>query len=224
LGPKDAGTDIDIVYGVKRIEKAAYKDDSADPADFLVSEKLVPHDPKFEAIARDAVKGKKTDLQRARALYDLVIDEVRYAKAGDGWGRGDAQFACDARHGNCTDFHSYFTALARSIGIPARVAIGAAIPSSRDEGGVDGYHCWVEFYAEGKWWPVDISEADKYSALSTYYFGHHPANRIEFSRGRDLEFGPGPRAGAINFFAYPVLEVEGVQVATPVTFSFRRQG
>ena len=120
-------------------------------------------------------------------------------------------FACDSRHGNCTDFHAYFTALARADRhIPARFAIGAAIPANRDDGGVDGYHCWVEFYALEKWWPVDISEADKYSALSTYYFGHHPANRIEFSRGRDLKFEPGPKSGAINFFAYPVLEIDGL--------------
>ena len=51
--------------------------------------------------------------------------------------------------------------MARSVGIPARFAIGAAIPSERDDGGTDGYHCWAEFYADGKWWPIDVSEADK---------------------------------------------------------------
>ena len=40
--------------------------------------------------------------------------------------------------------------------------------------------------------PKYHEEADKYSALSTYYFGHHPANRIEFSQGRDLVVEPGP--------------------------------
>ena len=54
----------------------------------------------------------------------------------------------------------------------------------------DGYHCWAEFYADGKWWPIDISEADKYTSLSTYYFGHNPANRIELSHGRDLVADP----------------------------------
>jgi len=37
-----------------------------------------------------------------------------------GWGRGDAKWACDAKFGNCTDFHSYFMGLARSKGPPAR--------------------------------------------------------------------------------------------------------
>jgi len=223
LGPEDGGKPLDIRYDVKRREKAAYPDEGDDPAAYLAAERLVPNSPEFEAIARETIAGKKTDLRRARALYDRVIEELRYAKAGPGWGQGDAVFACDARHGNCTDFHAYFMALARAVDIPARFAIGAAIPSTRNDGGVDGYHCWVEFHAEGKWWPVDISEADKYSALSTYYFGHHPANRLEFSRGRDLEIEPGPVSGPINFLAYPVLEVQGMLVNAPVSFSFHRE-
>ncbi|RKZ14143.1 transglutaminase domain-containing protein, partial [bacterium] len=158
----------------------------------------------------------------ARALYDHVIDRMRYVKVGDGWGEGDAVYACDSGTGNCTDFHSYFISLARSVDIPARFAIGTSIPSSRDDGRISGYHCWAEFYAEGKWWPVDISEGDKYSSLATYYFGHHPANRLEFSRGRNLVVEPGPETGAINFLAYPVLEVEGEPLKAAVEFSFQR--
>ena len=159
---------------------------------------------------------------RARALYDHVIDQMRYIKTGDGWGKGDAVYACSVLTGNCTDFHAYFIALARAVGIPARFIIGAGIPSERDNGGVDGYHCWAEFYAEGKWWPVDISEADKYSALATYYFGHHPANRLALSRGRDLVVDPLPASGPINFLAYPLLEVDGQPVRAKVVFSFKR--
>ncbi|MDP6631253.1 MAG: transglutaminase-like domain-containing protein [Kiritimatiellia bacterium] len=224
LGPKDGDRPLDIRYDVARLEKAAYADNSDDSLRYLAPERLVPQNDHFREVALKTVAGKETDLQRARALYDLVIDELKYAKAGEGWGQGDAVFACDARHGNCTDYHAYFIALARAVDIPARFAIGAAIPSSRDDGGVDGYHCWVEFYAEGKWWPVDISEADKYSALATYYFGHHPANRLEFSRGRDLEVKPGPSTGPINFLAYPILEVEGKQVKARIEFSFTRSG
>jgi transglutaminase-like putative cysteine protease len=223
LGPQDSGKPIDIRYDVVRIEKAAYAAEPETATRYLAPERLVPENDRFVEIAKEQTVGKKSDLQRARALYDHVIDSLRYAKAGEGWGQGDAVFACDARHGNCTDFHAYFIGLARATGIPARFAIGAALPSTRNDGGVDGYHCWVEFYAEGKWWPVDISEADKYSSLSSYYFGHHPANRLEFSRGRDLQIEPGPASGPINFLAYPVLEVDGESVKAKVTFSFTRQ-
>ncbi|MHC5118916.1 MAG: transglutaminase-like domain-containing protein [Planctomycetota bacterium] len=222
LGAEDSGKTIEIRCQVERLEKGVYEAKADDPKQYLNPEKMVPADDRFKVIAAEVVEGKPGDLVRARALYDHVIKTMRYAKAGEGWGKGDAVFACDARHGNCTDFHSYFIALCRAVGIPARFAIGVAIPSARDEGAADGYHCWAEFYTDGKWWPVDISEGDKCSPLSTYYFGHHPANRLELSRGRDLILDPGPASGPINFLAYPVLEIAGKPTKTKVVFSFTR--
>jgi len=222
LGPEDSGKKVAIRYQVKRLEKAAYAASTPDQGKYLSPERLVPINENFRRIAEEVVKGKTGDLVRARALYDHVIDRMRYMKYGNGWGKGDAVYACDARTGNCTDFHSYFIALARSVGIPARFAIGAAIPSERNGGGIDGYHCWAEFFAEGKWWPIDISEGNKYTSLATYYFGHHPANRFEFSRGRDLAVEPEPVSGPINLLAYPVLEIGGKPVKATVEFSFTR--
>ncbi|MDX1764863.1 MAG: transglutaminase-like domain-containing protein [bacterium] len=222
LDESDGGKAIDMRFQVNRLEKAAYVEEDGDPSKHLDPERLVPATALFSSIAKDVVKGKSGDLVRARAIYDHVIDRMSYKKYGEGWGKGDAVFACDARRGNCTDFHAYFMALARASNIPARFAIGAGIPSSRDDGGVSGYHCWVEFYAEGKWWPIDISEADKYETLRTYYFGHHPANRFEFSRGRDLVVDPGPESGPINFLAYPVMETEGELKKVKVKFTFKR--
>jgi transglutaminase-like putative cysteine protease len=224
LEAKDSGKTVEIRYQVKRLEKAAYAAPTPDQSKYLNPERLVPVNEDFRRIAKKVVEGKKGDLVRARALYDHVIDRIRYMKYGDGWGKGDAVYACDVRSGNCTDFHAYFIALSRAVGIPARFAIGAAIPSERNEGGIDGYHCWAEFFAEGKWWPLDISEADKYASLATYYFGHHPANRFELSRGRDLLVEPGPASGPINFLAYPVLEIGGKPVKAAVEFSFNRSG
>jgi len=222
LNTEHSGDTIEICYRVKRREKSVYEDNREDPQEYLQPNRLVPENEEFIQIANKVVEGKLGSLARARALYDHTIDRMRYMKYGTGWGKGDAVYACDARTGNCTDFHSYFIALSRAVGIPARFAIGASIPSERNEGGIDGYHCWAEFYSNGKWWPTDISEGDKCSALSTYYFGHHPANRIEFSRGRDLIVEPGPTSGPINFLAYPVLEIGGETARADVKFSFNR--
>jgi len=149
---------------------------------------------------------------------------MRYDKSGTGWGHGDALYACDARTGNCTDFHAYFIALARSIGIPARFAIGATIPADKNEGTIDGYHCWAEFLADGRWVPVDISEAWKNRKLADYYFGHNPANRFELTKGRDLVVDPEPESGPINFLVYPLLEMNGQVMKPETTFEFRRIG
>ena len=222
LGPQDSGKTVELRYQVRRLEKGVYESQAPGRGQYLEAERLVPANEQFRSIAQKTVEGKKGDLVRARALYDHVIDRMRYMKFGSGWGKGDAVYACDARTGNCTDFHSYFIALCRSVDIPARFAIGASIPSERNEGGIDGYHCWAEFYTDGRWWPVDISEGDKCSSLSTYYFGHHPANRVELSRGRDLVFEPGPDSGPVNFLAYPLLEIGGKPKRVKVEFSFVR--
>ncbi len=224
LKPEHSEQKIEITYNVQRIEKNPYKAEEVQLDKYLKSDRLVPVGGRFGDIANDIIglKKKEDDLMQARAIYDYIIENMNYRKDGN-HGQGDAVFACDSRGGNCTEFHSFFISLARSAGIPARFAIGAAIPSDRNEGGIDGYHCWAEFYAEGKWWPVDISEANKYTALATYYFGRHPANRIELSRGRDLNLNPAPHSGPINFLAYPLLEV-GNKVEFPkLTFSFRRK-
>lgn len=223
FGPEDGGSSIEIYYRIDRREKSAYPASSEALETYLQPENLVPDSEEFRSIARQATEGKEGDLVRARAIYDLTIDRMRYQKYGTGWGKGDAVYACNVRTGNCSDYHAFFVGVARAAGIPARFAVGAAIPSERDEGGIDGYHCWAEFHAEGKWWPVDVSEADKYSSLATYYFGHHPANRVEFSRGRDLVFDPGPRSGPVNLLVYPVFETpEGRLVKMEVEFSFER--
>ena len=222
FNPENSGQTIEICYRVERREKGVHEDNTRDPKDYLQPDRLVPGNDEFRKIAAGVVAGKLGNLARARALYDHTIDRMRYMKYGDGWGKGDAVYACDVKSGNCTDFHSYFIALARTVNIPARFAIGASIPSERNEGGIDGYHCWAEFYTDGNWWPIDISEGDKCSALSTYYFGHNPANRIEFSRGRDLVVEPGPASGPINFLAYPVLEIGGEMASVKVEFSFNR--
>lgn len=222
LGPQDSAKTIEMRFAIQRLEKGVYRAQAPAPAQYLHPERLVPGNETFSTIAEKVVEGKTGDLVRARALYDHVIERMRYMKHGPGWGKGDAVYACDARTGNCSDFHSYFIALCRSANIPARFAIGAAIPSERNEGGIDGYHCWAEFYTDGAWWPVDISEGDKCSSLSTYFFGHHPANRIELSRGRDLVLEPGPVSGPINFLAYPILEINGKPIGVKTEFSFNR--
>lgn len=222
LAPEHSGKEIVIVYDVERLEKGAYPGNPQDAARHLDPHLKGPTWDKIQATAEEAVRGKEAGLMRARALYDHVMDTMAYKRCGKGWGTGDVKRICDLFSGNCTDFHSYFIALAKAVGIPARFAIGAAIPSERNDGGVEGYHCWAEFFVEGKWWPIDVSEADKYSGLAAYYFGHHPANRFEFSRGRDLVFEPGPDSGPINFLAYPVLEIDGKPVKAKTEFSFER--
>ena len=85
---------------------------------------------------------------------------MKYSKEGKGWGRGDSDWACDSKFGNCTDFHSLFISLARSQKIPAKFEIGFPLPDKRGAGDIPGYHCWAKFRRSSAWgeaclsWPV----------------------------------------------------------------------
>ncbi|MBZ5551308.1 MAG: transglutaminase domain-containing protein [Acidobacteriia bacterium] len=177
---------------------------------YLKPDALVPISGKIRDLALKVTEGKKTPLEKVRAIYDFVTWTLKYDKSGTGWGRGDALYACDAKHGNCTDFHSLFIAMARSVGIPAKFEIGFPIPENQKSGEIAGYHCWAEFYIQGIGWiPVDSSEASKDKEKANYFFGTLDVNRVQFTQGRDLELVP-PQAGKpLNYFVYPYAEVDG---------------
>jgi transglutaminase-like putative cysteine protease len=183
-----------------------------DTSRWLKPDRLVPIDGKVMQWSQEVVDaaGAKTDLEKARAIYNHVVSTVKYDKTGQGWGRGDIYYACDARRGNCTDFHAIFIGYARAQGIPARFSIGFSLPSTRGEGQVAGYHCWAEFYIKGIGWiPVDASEAAKDPQRREYFFGAHDENRVEFTRGRDLTLSPKQKGDPLNYFVYPYAEVDG---------------
>jgi transglutaminase-like putative cysteine protease len=197
----------------------------ADRARWLAPDRLVPIDDQIKKWAREVVDAAHahTDLEMARAIYDHVVATVKYDKTGKGWGRGDIYYACDARRGNCTDFHAIFIGYARAMGVPARFSIGFPLPAERGHGSIAGYHCWAEFYAEGIGWiPIDASEAGKNPSMREYFFGTHDENRVELSRGRDLILTPRQAADPVNYLVYPYAEVDGKPIDNlDRTFSWR---
>jgi transglutaminase-like putative cysteine protease len=213
----DRPVDIDLAFHVKRFEHRVRLDASDDPASgpadltrFLQPDRLVPIDGEIAELSRQQTQGATTAVEKARKIYDYVIATLRYDHEGTGWGRGDAIWACTAKHGNCTDFHSLFIAMGRAAGVPARFEIGFPLPANAHEGAIPSYHCWAEFHADGTGWiPIDASEAWKNPAKHDYFFGATDANRVMFSRGRDLRLDP-PQAGdPLNYFVYPYAEVDG---------------
>jgi transglutaminase-like putative cysteine protease len=188
-----------------------------DLAQYLKPDRLVPIDDTIRGWAREVVEAAhaQTDLEKARAIYHHVVATVKYDKTGKGWGNGDIYYACDARRGNCTDFHAIFIGYCRALGIPARFAIGFPLPADRGAGKIAGYHCWAEFYARGvSWVPIDASEAAKNPAKREYFFGAHDENRVEFSKGRDVVLAPRQQGDPLNYFVYPYAEADGQKYAS----------
>ena len=189
-----------------------------------------------------SIVGKETNpVRAARAIYDWVLDNVEYwvkdpanKKASP---VGSATYCLSSRTGNCTDFHSLWTSLARAAGIPTRMVYGSFFKASLD--GVDkdqSYHCWPEFWAPGIGWipndvavadifngPIPMTEknqplvtlttADGYSgpdpAKVDWYFGNLDDRRVAWSMGRDLTMEPRQDAGPVNANPKGYVEVDG---------------
>lgn len=183
---------------------------------FLKADRLVPVNGKIKKIAEGITQDKSDNLQRARAVYDYIIDELTYSKDDpEVCGIGDSLLTLQYLKGICTDYHSLFISLVRSLGIPAKFEIGFPVPADKEEGKMNGYHCWAKFYIEGKGWiPVDISEADKHPEKHDYFFGHIDENRVHFTTGRDINIkhARDKEALPLNFFIYPYAELNGKQV------------
>jgi transglutaminase-like putative cysteine protease len=222
---------FDVEYDVIRHERIALGQaahvvavslSSKDRERDLQPDALVPVTGLPAELAAKVTQEKAQTLDKARAIYDYVFSTMRYDKTGTGWGRGDVLYACDAKKGNCTDFHSLFIAMARSQSIPARFEIGFPLPADKHSGEIAGYHCWSDFYVDGKGWiPVDISEAWKHPDKRDYFFGSHDVNRVQFSMGRDLRLNPPQQGKALNYFVYPYVEVNGQEYSNvSLAFSF----
>lgn len=189
---------------------------------FLQPDRRVPLQGTIAELSAQETRGLQDPLAKARAIYNYVIATMRYDKSGTGWGNGDAIWACTAKRGNCTDFHSLFIGMMRAAGIPARFEIGFPLPADQHDGLIPGYHCWAQFYvAPYGWVPVDASEAWKNPNKKDYFFGAHDNNRLQFTVGRDIRLDPPQQGDPLNYFIYPYAELDGTPFAVESKFSFQ---
>ena len=234
-----AGYDVTLKFEVSRREYArnvaalqkvtAHADPHASGASkvmlqrYLQPDKLVPLNATIAELAKEQTAGATTPVEKAHRIYNYVATTMKYDKSGEGWGRGDAMWACDSKRGNCTDFHSVLIGMLRSSGIPARFEIGFPLPEGKSEGDIPGYHCWAEFYLDGTGWvPVDASEASKNPAKRDYFFGTVDADRVRFTYGRDIRLSSEQKGDPLNYFIYPYAESNGQTVKGLKThFAFR---
>lgn len=167
-------------------------------------------------------------IDKARAIYDWVVDNTFRDPKTKGCGLGDIRFMLDTGDlgGKCADINSLFVGLARAQGIPAREVFGMRIADSAlfkslgKSGDVSkAQHCRAEFYVAGYGWvPVDPADVRKavleeklpleharIASLRERLFGSWEMNGVGFNHARDLH--PSPEAKEpLNFFMYPEAE------------------
>ncbi|MEO0813965.1 MAG: transglutaminase-like domain-containing protein, partial [Myxococcota bacterium] len=106
-------------------------------------------DPEIVAAAKQAVGDAKDVFTATSRLTEFVYSAIRdeYVPA-----YSNAKEALESGRGDCTEHAILFVALARALGIPAKVAVGVAY---WPPGGGFGWHAWAEVNAGGEWFAVD---------------------------------------------------------------------
>ncbi len=106
--------------------------------------------PQIVDAAKQAVGEPKDLAEAVTRLTGFVYRHVRdeYVPA-----YSNALEALESGRGDCTEHSVLFVALARALGIPARVAVGIAY---WPPGGGFGWHAWAEVAGpDGRWYAVD---------------------------------------------------------------------
>jgi transglutaminase-like putative cysteine protease len=92
----------------------------ADYAEYLKPTTLAPIDGDVKKLADSITKGKRSVLEKARAIYDWCCSSMYRDPNAVGCGKGDVCALLQKPGGKCTDISSVFVALCRAAGVPAR--------------------------------------------------------------------------------------------------------
>ena len=188
---------------------------------YLASTRLGSTEGAAKEYAAKITNGKNSTLEKARAIYDWIVDNMRRDPDVKGCGPGEVDVLLEKLGGKCADIHSVFVTLARAAGIPAREVFGIRLPKGKEGDMTKAQHCWAEFHQPGYGWvvvdPADVRKAilekkmtvEEAKPLREYYFGAVDESRVAFGTGRDLVLNP-PQAGVpLNYFMYPYAEADG---------------
>ncbi|MBE9535557.1 MAG: transglutaminase domain-containing protein [Proteobacteria bacterium] len=210
-----------------------------DPADytlFLAPTRLGPLGGDVKKLAEKITAGKKSVLDKAKAIYDWSVENTYRNPKTRGCGKGDVCELLKDPGGKCTDISSIFVALSRAAGVPARETFGIRQGKKAGDDISQWQHCWAEFYLPGHGWvPVDPADVRKMmfrddlalndtktAELRDYFWGGIDAYRIRLGTGRDLTLNPPQHGEAVNYLMYPFAQIgkKTLDWLAPESFSY----
>jgi transglutaminase-like putative cysteine protease len=211
----------------------APKEDRANLEHFLRPTKLLPTDGIVKTTATEITKNAKTDVEKARAIYEWIVDNTFRNPKTRGCGIGDIRFMLETRDlsGKCADLNALYVGLARAAGLPARDVYGIRVAKSElgykslgtsSEKVTKAQHCRAEVYLSGYGWiPVDPADVrkvvleeppgnlplddDLVKKSRARLFGSWEMNWMAFNFAHDVAL-PGSNGVPIGFFMYPQAE------------------
>ena len=190
---------------------------------------MLPTDGIVRKTALEITRGARTDLDKARAIYEWIVDNTQRNPETKGCGLGDIRFMLETGDlsGKCADLNALYVGLARAAGLPARDVYGIRVADSRfgykslgKSGDISkAQHCRAEVWLAGFGWvpadPADVRKvvleeppgnltlADaKVAAARRKLFGAWEMNWLAYNFAHDLSL-PGSTGAKIPFLMYP---------------------
>jgi transglutaminase-like putative cysteine protease len=217
--------------------KTAAKEDAATLKYWTRPTELLPTDGLVRKTALAATQGAKTDVEKARKLYDWIVTNTFREPKVRGCGAGDIATMLETGNlgGKCADLNALFVGLCRSVGIPARDVYGLRLAPSafgyRELGGnpaslKGAQHCRAEVYLAGYGWvamdPADVAKVMRQETpewiksaanplivpVKQHLFGGWEGNWVGFNMAHDVAL-PHAKGAKLGFFMYPIAEDAG---------------
>jgi len=142
-----------VIENIKEFNQLLFPDKHIESRDALIIEK-----------AHDITKGLSSDMERARAIYEWVIENMKYDHEkyqkhlrNDYDNEYGALVALKTGKGVCYDYAALVAALGRAAGLETALVKGTGITQ-----GVSGYHAWNEMHLsdQDRWIKLDTTFAD----------------------------------------------------------------
>ncbi len=200
---------------------------------FLRPTKSLPTDGIVKQTSAEITSGARTDIAKARAIYDWIVENTHRDPKTRGCGLGDIRFMLESKDlgGKCADLNALYVGLARAAGLPARDVYGIRAAKSNlgykslgasSEIVTKAQHCRAEVHlSEYGWVPVDPADVRKVmleeppgnrgpedemvQKARTRLFGSWEMNWMAYSFAHDVAL-PGSTGRAIPFLMYPQAE------------------
>ena len=214
----------------------ARKLDPASARFYTAGTEFVQTDGIVRKIAEEIVKGTSNEIEKARAIYEWIVDNTFRDPKTRGCGIGDIKALLESGNfgGKCADLNALYVGLARAAGLPARDVYGLRVVKSefgyRSLGAgspnvTRAQHCRAEVFLTGYGWvPVDPADVrkvvleEKSSPITLAdpvvppvrrkLFGAWEMNWLAYNEAADVKL-PGSNGPAVPFLMYPQGEISG---------------
>jgi len=212
---------------------------AAERAANLAPTALIPIDGIVKETSDRITAGAESDVTKARAIYQWIVENTFRDAKVRGCGIGDiaAMLATGNLGGKCADLNALLVGLLRAAGVPARDVYGLRVAPSRfgykslgaaSEIVTKAQHCRAEVHLAGFGWvPIDPADVRKVIleeppgqlaiddrkvvAARDVLFGAWEGNWVAYNFGHDVAL-PGSSGAKLPFLMYPQAETASVRL------------